>query len=340
MRLLKVPDIEHLLYELLFKVGLSFHAWRLDAWMLKLTFKVPEPPISALMVAPKCQLSRCTELEAELMGALNEWNSKFIKVKYLQGEYKRKYDHKTREAKNQQIDHLQVDLERAHAMITQFHEDQRASVEKVVMLEAKNKRSQTLISEKETALTGFESSRVIEDFMKSIAFKIIIQDHIQEAHDHIYEVECIDEGFIWGFLKGVRLVQRKTRVEVEGLTPSQASDDSPLDSDGDEIESELQKAFALEVDEEIVLDLFEADVSLGEEEKTRHGDVLLEHLRPVVNLEGEESHQGVLVQVAGSLIGVEGSLYENPQFLDAIFQGWSWSPFSNRVSATRVKRGR
>ncbi|KAH0448147.1 hypothetical protein IEQ34_021947 [Dendrobium chrysotoxum] len=337
MRLLKVPDVEHLLYkvcylnkyieeEFLFKVGLSFHAGRSDARMLKLTSKVPEPPVLASKVAPKrpteggdpqvflkkkklegvgmstskvppasspikfhisgdilshqCigrhkaddMLSRRTELEAELIGALNEWNAKFVKVKYLQGEYKRKYDHKAREAKvleemlcgcrteltnivqsvslqNQQIDHLQVDLERAQATITQLREDQRAFVEKVAVLKA----------EKEAVLTGFESSRVIENFKKSIAFKIIIQDHIQEARNHIYEVEvkaleqqCIDEGFIWGFLKGVRLVQRKAGVEVEGLTPSQASDDFPPDSDGDEIESELHKAFSLEVDDEIM----------------------------------------------------------------------------------------
>ncbi|KAH0453065.1 hypothetical protein IEQ34_017389 [Dendrobium chrysotoxum] len=111
----------------------------------------------------------------------------------------------------------------------------------------------------EAALTGFESSRVIEDFKKSITFKIIIQDHVQEARDHIYEVEvkaleqqCLDEGFIRGFLKGVHLVQRKAGVEVEGLTPSHASDDFPLDSDGYEVESELQKAFTLEVYDEIV----------------------------------------------------------------------------------------
>ncbi|KAH0451965.1 hypothetical protein IEQ34_019264 [Dendrobium chrysotoxum] len=153
------------------------------------------------------------------------------------------------------IDHLQVDLERAQAMITQLREDQRASGERVTVLEAENKRSQTLIAEKEAALTSFESARVIDDFKKSIAFKIIIQDHVQEARDHIYEVEvkaleqqCLDDGFIRGFLKGVRLMQ----VKVEGLTPSQASDDFPPGSDGDEIESELQKAFALEADDEVV----------------------------------------------------------------------------------------
>ncbi|KAH0469294.1 hypothetical protein IEQ34_002526 [Dendrobium chrysotoxum] len=105
---------------------------------------------------------------------------------------------------------------------------------------------------KEAALTSFESASVIDDIKKSIAFKIIIQDHVQEARDHIYEVEvkaleqqCLDDGFIRGFLKG-------TGVEVEGLTPSQASDDFPPGSDGDEIESELQKAFALEADDEVV----------------------------------------------------------------------------------------
>ncbi|KAH0464013.1 hypothetical protein IEQ34_006799 [Dendrobium chrysotoxum] len=81
-------------------------------------------------------------------------------------------------------------------------------------LDTESNISQTLIIEKEAALSGLDSLRVIEDFKKSIAFKTIIQDNIQEACDHIYDVEvkalehqCIDEGFVWGFLKGVRLVQ-------------------------------------------------------------------------------------------------------------------------------------
>ncbi|KAH0452748.1 hypothetical protein IEQ34_020047 [Dendrobium chrysotoxum] len=69
---------------------------------------------------------------------------------------------------------FKVDLERAQATITQLREDQRASGERVAVLEAENKRSQTLIAEKEAALTSFESARVIDDFKKSIAFKIII----------------------------------------------------------------------------------------------------------------------------------------------------------------------
>ncbi|KAH0457989.1 hypothetical protein IEQ34_013304 [Dendrobium chrysotoxum] len=268
MRIIKVPDIKHLLYEVrylnkyieeefLFRVGLSFHAGRSDARMLKPSSKVPEPPAPASKVSPKRQaggeapqvllkkknlegivtsinkvppdsspakfrilgdvlnhqcIGRCKaddllswrmKLEVELTESLNEWNAEFVKVKYLQEDYKWKYDLKTKEVKV-----LEEELT-------------EASVDKVVVLEAENKRSQTLIIENEATLIGFESSRVIEDFKKSITFKTVIQDRIQEAGDHIYEIE------------------RKTRVEVEGLTPSKASDDSPLDSDGDEIESKL-----------------------------------------------------------------------------------------------------
>ncbi|KAH0467132.1 hypothetical protein IEQ34_004370 [Dendrobium chrysotoxum] len=98
-----------------------------------------------------------------------------------------------------------------------------------------------------------------EEFNKSYAFKIIIEDHIQEARSHIYDVEvkaleaeCAEDGFIRGFMKGVRTVHRKTGAEIEGLTPSQASSDASSDSGGEELESELLRAFALEEDEDDV----------------------------------------------------------------------------------------
>ncbi|KAH0454946.1 hypothetical protein IEQ34_016870 [Dendrobium chrysotoxum] len=65
------------------------------------------------------------------------------------------------------------------------------------------------------------------------------------------EAYCMEEGFIRGFMKGVCAVQRKTRAEIEGMTPSQASNDPSLDSSGEEIDSELQKAFALEDEEDV-----------------------------------------------------------------------------------------
>ncbi|KAL0908524.1 hypothetical protein M5K25_023020 [Dendrobium thyrsiflorum] len=311
-RILKVPDVEHLRYEIrylskfteeefLLKVGLSFQAGRSDAKMLKKSSKVPEPPAPASKVASKrpdrgdnpqallkkkkldgpvlssnkvppssspvkfhiledvlnhkcigrCRaddlLSRRMDLEVEFTQSLDEWNKEFVKVKYLQGEYKRKYDRNVKEMKvveeelcecrtelanivhsvslqNQQIDRLQIDLVEAQAEVTQLLKDQKASMEKISAIEAENKRSQTLIAEKEAVLSEVKA----------------------------LEQQCTEEGFIIGFLKGVRLVQRKTGVVVEGLTPSQASGSSPSDSDGDEIESELQKAFALEVDDEII----------------------------------------------------------------------------------------
>ncbi|KAH0457331.1 hypothetical protein IEQ34_012646 [Dendrobium chrysotoxum] len=124
------------------------------------------------------------------------------------------------------------------------------------VLEAENERLQSVLSEKEAQQLPLA---VIEEFKKSYAFKIIIEDHIQEARSHIYDVEvkaleaeCAEAGFIRGFMKGVRTVHRKTGAEIEGLTPSHASGDASSDSGGEELESELQRAFALEEDEDDV----------------------------------------------------------------------------------------
>ncbi|KAH0458706.1 hypothetical protein IEQ34_011520 [Dendrobium chrysotoxum] len=137
---------------------------------------------------------------------------------------------------------------------TQAGRSHAQMLKKSEILVAENKRLQSMLSERETQQLP---STVIDDFKKSAAFKIIVEDHIQEAHNHIYDVEvkaleadCMEEGFIRGFMKGVRVVQRKTGAEIDGLTPSQASGDPSSDSGGEEIESELQKAFSLEEDED------------------------------------------------------------------------------------------
>ncbi|KAH0468411.1 hypothetical protein IEQ34_003444 [Dendrobium chrysotoxum] len=112
------------------------------------------------------------------------------------------------------------------------------------VFETENERLQSVLFEKEGQQLP---SAVIEEFKKSYAFKIIIEDHIQKARSHIYDVEvkaleaeCAEDGFIRGFMKGVRAVHRKTGAEIEGLTPSQASGDASSDSGGEELESELQ----------------------------------------------------------------------------------------------------
>ncbi|KAI0508100.1 hypothetical protein KFK09_014234 [Dendrobium nobile] len=201
---------------------------------------------------------------------LDDWNKEFVKVKYLLGEYKKKYDGKVNElqaveeqlgecrteltnrissasSQNERMDRLHIELMDAQAMINQQAKDQQ-------ILEAENKRLQSMLSEKEAQQL---SSIVIEVFKKCYAFKIIIEDHVQETRNHIYDVEvnalkaeCIKDCFITGFMKGVRVVQCKNGAEIEGLTPSHASGDPSSDSGGEELESELQQAFSLEEDED------------------------------------------------------------------------------------------
>ncbi|KAH0459848.1 hypothetical protein IEQ34_010511 [Dendrobium chrysotoxum] len=215
-------------------------------------------------------LEQHIDFQLELNKTLNNWNNEFVKVKYLQGEYKKKYDGKLKEMKvvedqlaecreelanritsassqNERIDRLHIELVEAQATINQQMRDQQ-------ILEAENKKLQSILSEKEAQQLP---STFIKEFKKSYAFKIIIEDHVQEARNHIYDVEVkaleaefIEDGFIRGFMKGVRAMQRKTGVEIEGLTPSQASGDPSSDSGGEELESELQQAFSLEEEED------------------------------------------------------------------------------------------
>ncbi|KAH0458635.1 hypothetical protein IEQ34_011449 [Dendrobium chrysotoxum] len=290
LRILKLPDLDALHYEVrylsryvdeeyLFKVGLSTQAGRSHAQMLKKSARVPEvvpqknhskrpgseeglhasrkkradEVLTVVSKGPRASPSKSyipedvlnhqcigrrraeelySDFKLEMTKTLNDWNKEFVKVKYLQGEYKKKYDSKVKEMK--------------------VVEDQLEGCR----TELANKITSSVLSEKEAQQLP---SAVIEEFKKSYAFKIIIEDHIQEARSHIYDVEvkaleaeCAEDGFIRGFMKGVRTVHRKTGAEIEGLTPSQASSDASSDSGGEELESELQRAFALEEDEDDV----------------------------------------------------------------------------------------
>ncbi|KAH0460466.1 hypothetical protein IEQ34_011129 [Dendrobium chrysotoxum] len=229
---------------------------------------IPEDVLNHQCIGHRRAEELYSDFKLEMTKTLNDWNKEFVKVKYLQGEYKKKYDSKVKEMKvvedqlegcrtelankitqNERMDRLHIELVEAQATIKQQEKAQQ-------VLEAENERLQSVLSEKEAQQL---LSAVIEEFKKSYAFKIIIEDHIQEARSHIYDVEvkaleaeCAEDGFIRGFMKGVRTVHRKTGAEIEGLTPSQASGDASLDSGGEELESELQRAFALEEDEDDV----------------------------------------------------------------------------------------
>ncbi|KAH0460181.1 hypothetical protein IEQ34_010844 [Dendrobium chrysotoxum] len=283
--------------EYLFKVGLSTQAGRSHAQMLKKSARVPEVvpqknhskrPGSeeglqasrkkradeVLTVVSKCPRAspsksyipedvlnhqcigrrRAEELysdfKLEMTKTLNDWNKEFVKVKYLQGEYKKKYDSKVKEMKvvEDQLEGCRTEL--ANKITSVSSQNERMDRLHIELVEA-----QATIKQEAQQLP----SAVIEEFKKSYAFKIIIEDHIQEARSHIYDVEvkvleaeCAEDNFIRGFMKGVRTVHRKTGAEIEGLTPSQASSDASSDSGGEELESELQRAFALGEDEDDV----------------------------------------------------------------------------------------
>ncbi|KAH0464323.1 hypothetical protein IEQ34_007109 [Dendrobium chrysotoxum] len=233
---------------------------------------IPEDVLNHQCIGRRRAEELYSDFKLEMTKTLNDWNKEFVKVKYLQGEYKKKYESKVKEMKavedqlegcrnelankitsvssqNERMDRLHIELVEAQETIKQQEKAQQ-------VLEAENERLRSVLSEKEAQQLP---SAVIEEFKKSYAFKIIIEDHVQEARSHIYDVEvkaleaeCAEDGFIRGFMKGVRTVHRKTGAEIEGLTPSQASSDASSDSGGEELESELQRAFALEEDEDDV----------------------------------------------------------------------------------------
>ncbi|KAL0904917.1 hypothetical protein M5K25_027081 [Dendrobium thyrsiflorum] len=228
--------------EYLFKVGLSTQVGRSYAQMLKKSVKVPEavphknhskrPGSEEDLQAPKKkkvdEILTVVSKSPRISPSKSYIPEDVLKhqcvgrrraeelAKYLHGEYKKKYDAKIKEMKamkeqlaecrteldnmitsaslhNQQMDDLHIELVDAQTTINQQMKDQQ-------ILEYEKKRLQSLLSEKEAQQLP---STVIEEFKKSFAFKIIIEDHIQEAHNHIYDVEekaleaeCMEKGFI------------------------------------------------------------------------------------------------------------------------------------------------
>ncbi|KAL0905902.1 hypothetical protein M5K25_024350 [Dendrobium thyrsiflorum] len=124
-------------------------------------------------------------------------------------------------------------------------------------LEKENNKLQDHLQKSETTTLDIEtiSLRAVEEFKKPATYRREIQRLTQEAYEKLFNVEVkdlerqsLEEGFTRGFLKGVRLVHRKTGVDIEGLTLSQVSEDPPADS-GDDIESELKKGFSSDNDD-------------------------------------------------------------------------------------------
>ncbi|KAH0466605.1 hypothetical protein IEQ34_003843 [Dendrobium chrysotoxum] len=213
-------------------------------------------------------------MESKFESILDDWNDEFVKVKFLQGEYKRRLEAKIKETsilegqltecraelatistslsfQNREADLSRHGLIEAHAEISQYKETLKKLALEKNALEKENKKLQDYFQERETTNLDIEaiSLKAVEEFKKSATYRREIQHLIQEAYEKLFDVEVkdlerqsLEEGFTRGFLKGVRLVHRKTGVDIEGLTPSQASEDSSPDSGDEDIESELKKA--------------------------------------------------------------------------------------------------
>ncbi|KAI0531181.1 hypothetical protein KFK09_000734 [Dendrobium nobile] len=209
------------------------------------------------------------DLKTRFEALLDECNIEFVNAKYLQEEYEQRLNAKIKETsalKSQlaeyraelammsnslALQHQEVDLSNKELIKERAKICQRDKALSILqaekgLLEAENKRLQDRLSERE-AREEVISLKAIEDFKKSSAYQREIHNRIQEAHDKIFATEMrelerqsLEEGFVRGFLKGVRLVRRKINDVVEGLSPSQASEDSPPDLDDDGIKSELR----------------------------------------------------------------------------------------------------
>ncbi|KAH0464272.1 hypothetical protein IEQ34_007058 [Dendrobium chrysotoxum] len=77
------------------------------------------------------------------------------------------------------MDHLHIELVDSQVVINQYMKNQKTPEEKIIIIEDENKRLQSFLSEKEaTSKLEQSPSRVIEEFKKSVTFKMIIQDQI------------------------------------------------------------------------------------------------------------------------------------------------------------------
>ncbi|KAH0449729.1 hypothetical protein IEQ34_020421 [Dendrobium chrysotoxum] len=263
--------------ECLFKVGLSVQAGRSHAIQLKKYEKTPEVKSNALkrsashssegqkIIDPSSLKKRKTNnkvimprdggrgkevvrpLATDTVSLDSDSEVRPSKIHipedFLQGEYKRRLEAKTKETSILEGQLTECRAELATISTSLSFQNREADLSRHELIEAHAEINQHKKTLKKLAL---EKNALEKENKK-------LQDHLQEREITNLDIEAIslkadlerqslEEGFTRGFLKGVRLVHGKTGVDIEGLTPSQASEDSSLDSDDEDIESELKKA--------------------------------------------------------------------------------------------------
>ncbi|PKU82259.1 hypothetical protein MA16_Dca017481 [Dendrobium catenatum] len=116
---------------------------------------------------------------------LDNWNDEFVKVKYLQGEYKKKYDGRVKEMETveSQLDQCRTELEnkitstssqneqidRLHIQLVEAEATNNQQLKNMRFLEAENKKLLNKLSEKVAQLLP---SAAVEEFKKFYSFKI------------------------------------------------------------------------------------------------------------------------------------------------------------------------
>ncbi|PKU68420.1 hypothetical protein MA16_Dca025910 [Dendrobium catenatum] len=84
------------------------------------------------------------ELQLEMNKTLDDWNDEFVKVKYLQGEYKKKYDGKVKEMKAVKDQHDQYRVELANKITSASSQNERMDHIHIGLVEAQAMNNQQL----------------------------------------------------------------------------------------------------------------------------------------------------------------------------------------------------
>ncbi|KAH0457839.1 hypothetical protein IEQ34_013154 [Dendrobium chrysotoxum] len=173
------------------------------------------------------EMIRKMDVESQFNIMLDEWNAEFVKD-----------------------DRSRTELIEARIETNQKNEVLKALAKEKSALDIMNKELHDHLSEKEVAILNADARIETISLEAAEKFKHLqLINHVQEAYNKLFDAEerdlecrCLGEGFIFDFLKGAQLVQRKAGATIEGLSPGQASEDSSLDLDDDDVESELKKA--------------------------------------------------------------------------------------------------
>ncbi|KAH0458426.1 hypothetical protein IEQ34_013741 [Dendrobium chrysotoxum] len=246
-----LPSDGEVCREVIHPLNIDITALNSDREVRPLKVPIPEEVLKHICVGrqrAKEVMIQKIDVESQFDTMLDEWNAEFVKIKYLQREYKRKLDKKIKEtsALESQLAKCRAEMETISTTLSlQNREASRSRTELIEARTETNQKNEDHLLEKEAAILDADarteaiSLEAVEKFKKSSAHRREIQNYVQEAYNKLFDAEardlkrrCLEEDF------------RKAGVTIEGLSPSQASEDSSPDLDDEDVESELRKDFS------------------------------------------------------------------------------------------------